>query len=278
MSAPVSRDLPVAPGPAAALPTAFEAVPDLVGARIARRLAVFLDYDGTLTPIVATPDLAVLDDDARDVVQRLSETVPTAVVSGRDLDDLLERVGIPGLTYVGSHGFQVQHPDGGRTTVPGAESFLPVLAEAADRLDARLAPVEGARLERKRFALAAHFRQVPELRVADVREAVMEVAAAVDGLRVSGGKEVLELRPDLDWHKGRSVRRLFQEIADRTGADLPVYVGDDLTDEDAFREVMADGLGVVVGEPSITWARMRLEDVAEVVRWLAAIADGGGAR
>src|SRR5690606_382942 len=111
---------------------------------------------------------------ARDVVERLAEMLPTAVVSGRDLDDLVERVPIRGLTYAGSHGFQVQHPDGERTTVPGAETYLEALREAAERLDARLARVEGARLERKRFALAAHFRQVPELRVTEVREAVME--------------------------------------------------------------------------------------------------------
>ncbi len=264
-------DLSSIPGPASALPSAFEALPDLVERGRDGGLALFLDYDGTLTPIVATPELAVLDDDAREVVQRLVARFPVAVVSGRGLDDLVEHVAIDGLTYAGSHGFEVQHPDGTRTTVPGAEAFLDALGRAGDLLEARLRPIPGARLERKRFALAAHFRLTPELRVVDVQEAVMDVAGQVPGLHIAGGKQVLELRPDMEWHKGHAVRALLRTSTAAGHDPCPVYLGDDQTDEDAFREIASDGLGIVVGEPALTSARMRLADVPEVVRWLDAL-------
>jgi len=272
---PDPRPASPAPGPAALLPSAFDALPRVAEAAASKRLAVFLDYDGTLTPIAATPELAVLGDHTREVVRRLAAVVSVAVVSGRDLADLVERVALPGIAYAGSHGLEVQHADGARSTVPGASAYLDALARAGDLLEARLREVPGARVERKRFALAAHFRLTPDVRVDEVRAAVAAVAGAVRGLRITGGKRVLELRPDLDWHKGRAVRALADALSSHAPSlpPYPVYLGDDVTDEDAFREVASDGLGVVVGEPQQTAARAHMESVVEVVRWLEALTE-----
>lgn len=256
--------------PAAGLPSAFDLIEDITGGD--SRPVFFLDFDGTLSPIVATPELAQLQDGAREALVDLAARAPLAIVSGRDLHDLVERVEIEGITYAGSHGFEVQHPDGTRTTTPGAAAYLDPLAAAEEQLRAQLLDVRGVRVERKRFALAVHFRLVEEPQaIIDVRETAMQVAQSIPGLRTTGGKAVIELRPDLDWHKGKVVR----ELSDRFQASMPglrpIYVGDDVTDEDAFLELRGDGLGIVVGDVPATTATARIDDVPSVVRWLSLV-------
>ncbi|WP_330180141.1 trehalose-phosphatase [Nocardia sp. NBC_01503] len=204
--------------------------------------AVLLDFDGTLAEIVNDPGAATLVDGAADVLRRLARTCPVAIVSGRDLTDLRARVGVEGIWYAGCHGFELQAPDGTEQlheVAPGAER---VIADAAARLHDRLAKIDGIRVEHKRFAVAVHYRQVAPGRVAAVVGIVHELARET-GLRVTGGRKVVELRPDIDWDKGTALRW----ILDRLGAPaLPVYIGDDLTDEDGFDAVESDGLSIVV--------------------------------
>lgn len=204
--------------------------------------AVFLDYDGTLTPIVDDPAEAILPDETRELLARLSTRVPVAVVSGRDLADVRSHVGLDELTYAGSHGFDIRLADGSRREL--AEEHLDDLDRAEAELRARLDPVQGARVERKRFAVAVHDRNVarPEDRE-QVAAAVSEVAGELPSLRVTGGKRIHELRPDIEWDKGRAIVAVRDAMGlhDRT----LVYVGDDTTDEDGFRSVKARG-GVAI--------------------------------
>ncbi|MEX1021991.1 MAG: trehalose-phosphatase, partial [Dehalococcoidia bacterium] len=192
-----------------ALPTAFDALDAIVAASEGARPAVFLDYDGTLSPIVATPDLAVLGDGVEAALVRLVAVADVAIVSGRGLDDLRTRVGIAGLTYAGSHGFEVEYADGHRAVLGGGEAFEGALLAAAGELGERLAGTPGVLVERKRFALAVHTRQTPAEHEGDVRTAVFEVAARHPTLRASEGKRVLELRPAVAWHKGAVVEALL---------------------------------------------------------------------
>jgi trehalose 6-phosphate phosphatase len=227
----------------ASLPSALP-VRDRLGDRLTGDLAIFLDYDGTLTPIVDDPDAALIPPATRATIQALADATLVAIVSGRDLDDVRAKVGVPGIAYAGSHGFDILHPDGSRHQL--ATAHVEVLDEAERVLLERLADVAGARVERKRFAIAVHDRQVSDAAVRERIEAtVREVGAAHDELRVTGGKRIHELRPAIDWDKGRAIDALLVELdaADR----LPIYLGDDLTDEDGFRAVVAHGgLGVVV--------------------------------
>lgn len=237
-----------------------------------RKPAVFLDYDGTLTPIMPRPDLAVLDAALRSVIQRLAELCPVAVVSGRDLEDVARLVALPDLVYAGSHGFDIRGPD--LRVMIGAE-HAPALdrAEAALRHD--LAGIDGALVERKRFAIAIHTRLVAAAHKPAVADAVRRRAAAEDGLRVTGGKEIHELRPNVPWDKGRAVLSLLDRLGLAGGAVLPVYIGDDETDEDAFRALAGRGTGIrVMDDPAPTSAGWRLRDPGEVAVFLDRLAHG----
>lgn len=257
---------------ASELPSALEAWGEIVGRLEDRSPAVFLDYDGTLTPIVAQPEDAVLSAEMRSVLRDLAALCTVAIVSGRDRKDVQPLVGLDGLVYAGSHGFDIEGPDGLRLEFEGGRAALPDLEKAERELKARLDRVPGARVERKRFAIANHYRNVADNDAGRVEQAVREVAAAHEGLRLSGGKKVLELRPDIAWDKGRAVLWLLEALHFEGDAVLPFYVGDDVTDEDAFRVLADGGVGVLVGSPSHkTNATYRLSDTSEVREFLQAL-------
>jgi alpha,alpha-trehalase len=259
-------------GPPAAntadLPSALARVDEILASG-RRRLAVFLDYDGTLTPIVAHPEDAVLSGRMREVVRRLARTCPVAVVSGRDLADVRERVGLEEIVYAGSHGFDIAGPDGLRQENPEAQKFLPTLDAAETKLRAQTAALPGAQIERKKYSIAIHFRNVEKSRVKEVESIVDAMAAQHPDLRPGHGKKVFELQPNIDWHKGRAVLWLLEALGLDRPDVLPIYIGDDLTDEDAFAALRDRGVGIVVrDEPRPTAARYALENTAEVGAFL----------
>ena len=234
-----------------------------------RRLALFLDYDGTLTPIVERPEDAVLSAEMRAVLRRLAQRHTVAVVSGRDLEDVRARVGIDGIHYAGSHGFDIAGPKGSHQH-EAARAAAARLAAAAHDIDRDTARLEGVQVERKRFAVAVHFRRAPQQRDA-VERAVDGALARHAGLRKTGGKMIFELRPDVDWDKGRAVLWLIEELG--LADAIPVYIGDDVTDEDAFRALAGRGLGVAVQEtPQPTAAGYTLRDPDQVRALLAGLA------
>lgn len=250
------------------LPSALNVI-DEIAASHAKRLAVFLDYDGTLTPIVAQPEDAVLSKEMRNTIRRLAKVCPVAVVSGRDLPDVRERVGLEEIIYAGSHGFDIAGPDGLRQENPEAQDFLPALDEAEAKLRDQLADIEGAQVERKKYAIAIHFRNATEASVAVIEQAVDAARSNHPKLRKAHGKKIFELQPDIDWHKGRAVTWLLQAL-DLNGPEvLPIYIGDDVTDEDAFRTLRGRGSGIVVcDEPRETAAQYGLKSTAEVSSFL----------
>ena len=174
------------------------------------RLAVFLDYDGTLTPIVSHPEDAWLPDSMRQTLRSLAARVPVAILSGRDLDDVRGRVLVDGIVYAGSHGFDIAGAGGLRREL-GAE-YLPVLDAAETELREALDEIPGAQLERKHFSVAAHYRNVNENDAFRVALAVDAVAARHRELRRMDGKKVYELLPDIDWNKGKAVLWLLETL------------------------------------------------------------------
>jgi trehalose 6-phosphate phosphatase len=252
------------------VPSALDHLQD-IALRRGRQLAVFLDYDGTLTPIVSQPAHAVLSDSTREAVRTLAAQMPVAILSGRDLDDIRRRVGINEIIYAGSHGFDIAGPRGLRKQV-GTE-FLPILDAAEKELSEKLAGMSGALLERKRFSIAVHYRQADESGATKVERAVNETAASHRELRIIAGKKVYELQPNIDWNKGRAMVWLLETLGLEQPEVLPFYIGDDLTDEDAFCALEQRGVGIVVGKQSrSTAARYRLKDPAELERFLRELA------
>lgn len=254
-------------------------------ARISDRLAdkqpaLFLDYDGTLTPIVERPEDARLSQGMRRALRDAAERMPLAVISGRDLDDVSALVGPDNLIYAGSHGFDIRGPNlrpdlqpdlqpDLRMELPEGIDALDALQQAADRLAARLADVAGVRIERKRFAVAIHVRQVADADLPRVREAVEQTRRSLEGLRQTGGKRLFELRPDVDWDKGQALRWLLAELGLEGPDVLPLYLGDDDTDEDAFRALRRlGGISILVSDaprPSAADYRLRGPDDVEAL-------------
>lgn len=257
----------------AVVPQALEQYAQIERELNGRRAVVFLDYDGTLTPIVERPDLAVLSEDMRATVKALAGLCTVAIVSGRDRADVERLVGLDELIYAGSHGFDIAGPAGLEVKHEAGGAFAAVVQRAAERLREALAPIEGALVEPKRFAVAVHYRQVAEGEVARVEAAVDQLLTETPDLRKTLGKKVIELRPRLDWDKGKAVAWL-QEALGLHGADvLPFYLGDDTTDEDAFAALAECGIGILVGSPAHeTAARYRLDEPADVQQFLHKLA------
>ncbi len=253
---------------AAELPSALQSSDEIAAHLAGKRPVMFLDYDGTLTPIVSQPEEAVLSNAMRQVLAELAGLCTVAIVSGRDRADVEPLVALDGLIFAGSHGFDIAGPDL-RMEYEGGRERLPDLDSAERQLHERIDPIPGARVERKRFAIANHYRNVADQDVPRVERAVRDVFAGHERLRLSHGKKVLELRPDIDWDKGRAVFWLLAAL-DLQGDDvLPFYLGDDVTDEDAFAALGRRGIGVIVGNPPYkTNASYSLEDVDEVRQFL----------
>ncbi len=238
-------------------------------------LCIFLDYDGTLSPIVERPEDAVLSPDMRDILERVAARHRTAVISGRGLTDLLDRVGVENIFYAGSHGFELRHPSGELTSNEAAATAAARLDDLVTEFETRLADVAGSQLELKRFGLAVHYRRVADADVPTVIEAVEAVRALYPELALKTGKKVFEFVPALDWNKGKAIAWIMNSAGLGRGTTYPIFIGDDVTDEDAFHEIDDWGLAVAVGEdgPASTYATFKLTDVEAVGRFLAVLAE-----
>jgi len=247
------------------IPSALEHIQEI--GRRSDRLAVFLDYDGTLTPIVSHPEDALLSDSMRQTLRSLAAHLPVAILSGRDLDDVRGRVLVDGIVYAGSHGFDIAGAGGMRREL--GQAYLPVLGAAEDELREALDEIPGAQLERKHFSVAAHYRNVNESDADKVALAVEAVATKHRELRRIHGKKVYELLPDIDWNKGKAVLWLLETLEVERGKALPIYIGDDRTDEDAFRALEKRGVAILVSEhPQATAANYCVKNPEEVERFL----------
>src|SRR6516165_12394943 len=161
------------------IPSALEHVQKI--ARSGDRLAVFLDYDGTLTPIVSRPENAWLSESMRETLRSLAARLPVAILSGRDLDDVRGRVYVDGIVYAGSHGFDIAGAGGLRREL--GDTYLPVLDAAETELREALDEIPGSQLERKHFSVAAHYRNVNGSDTFGVEEAVGAVTVRHPELR-----------------------------------------------------------------------------------------------
>ena len=257
------------------IPSAMDSIKTIID-ELDHRPAVFLDYDGTLTPIVDDPAAATIGEREQEILRRLAASIPLAIVSGRALDDVKSLVGVANLTYAGSHGFEIARPDGSRYEHAAATPALPDLERAQSLLEEGSADLTGVVIERKPFAIAVHTRRAATQEIREMAaQLTIDVAARFAGLELTAGKEVHELRPDVDWNKGAALTFLLESLPDNR---IPLYIGDDVTDEDAFLKVRTSGEGVAVlvgngTSPAETWATYALNDVAETLEFLDRLAN-----
>jgi trehalose 6-phosphate phosphatase len=185
---------------------------------------LLLDVDGTLAPIVARPDEAVVPEETRGLLERLArEYALVACISGRPGDELAELVGVNSVVYVGEHGLELD---------PRAREFAPAVSDFADSV--------AWPAERKRLSVSFHFRTAEDEQAAVTELRRVADRAVAAGLRPRWGRKVLEVRPPVDANKGTAVRSLLEQRSLRRA----LYAGDDTTDLDAFRGL--DGLELAV--------------------------------
>jgi trehalose-phosphatase len=230
----------------------------------------FFDYDGTLAPIVKDPAKAAMGQSMRSLLKRLSEKYPVAVVSGRDISDIQEFVDLDNIVYAGSHGFRISGPDGLTMEHEEAIKLIPLLDRIEMIVEQALGTVPGIEVERKYFAIAVHYRNAAPNSFKLVNRTVTEILKKFPDFRKSRGKKVVEVRPALDWHKGKAVKWIMEKMSlDYPQEHMPVFIGDDLTDEDAFRYLGDNCIGILVGwhgQPSA--ADLHLAGVDEVYKLL----------
>ncbi|MDQ1468697.1 MAG: trehalose 6-phosphate synthase/phosphatase, partial [Bryobacterales bacterium] len=219
----------------------------------ASRIFLFLDFDGTLAPIVEVPEAASMAPEIRQLLIRLSRKwrFSVGIISGRSLADLQDRVALPGLTYAGDHGFAIHGP-GLNFVEPTAAERRGLLRNVSRELENRLDHIDGVRVEQKALTASVHYRQARLGDLEQIRGIVSETVGQTGELfRVTRGLKVLEIRPRVNWNKGKAVRWILEGCGHPEA--LPIYVGDDVTDEDAFR-ALPTGVTVRIGRHAETLA------------------------
>ncbi|MFD1094833.1 trehalose-phosphatase [Salegentibacter chungangensis] len=253
----------------AALPSAVKNIEQLKSRFKEHKPLFFLDFDGTLAPIVTHHQDAAMDPEMKNIVEKLASEYKIAVISGRGLSDVKKRVGLENIYYAGSHGFEISGPGNFSKDNEEAKKILPVFEKTEPVLKERLKHIQGVEFERKKFTLAIHYRQAAGSAEEEVHRITEEVLAKHKQLKIGEGKKVIEIRPNLEWDKGKAVEILKMKIGNSETAAYSVYIGDDVTDEDAF-ETLENGLGILVGDHGKeTYADFRLKDVEEVKEFLS---------
>ncbi len=260
----------LASGVTVKLTNALDRAEPMIGLERELRLWVGLDYDGTLTPITTRSEDAWLAPEVRELLAAIARHVPVWVVSGRDLPDVAHRVDLPELGYAGCHGFDIAGPEL-RFEHPEGLRLAALLPDLETELRESLVGIDGVRYERKRFTLAVHFREVIEAHQGLVVECTLRVLAKHREFRFAHGKQVVEILPGLPWNKGEAVKWILAHFP----GHVPLYAGDDLTDEDGFRALGGAGFPILVAEaPRPTAAELWLRSPAEMRRLLERLALG----
>ena len=251
---------------------------EAVGRRPAgRRLLLLSDFDGTLCEFRPAPESVYLDRTRRDLLDALARRpgVTVGLVSGRRLEDLRARAGLAApVYYAGLHGLEIVGAGASfvHERVAETRGLLQVLARA---LDAHLSALDGVRLENKDLSVAVHTRLASPGDRAEARRIVERVVGphlARRTFRMMPGSAVVEILPNIAWTKGDAVRWIQADVERRHGPAWPVYLGDDVTDEDAFTAIGADGLTIVVGDRESA-AGLRLPGPPAVEAWLRGVTD-----
>ncbi|KAF6151150.1 hypothetical protein GIB67_018963 [Kingdonia uniflora] len=247
-------------------PSALSSFEQITNQAKGKKIALFLDYDGTLSPIVDDPERALMSKTMRYAVRNVAKYFPTAIISGRSRDKVYEFVGLTELHYAGSHGMDIMGPVRNSEFIDDlqncirstdkqgkevnlfqpASEYLPMIDEVFKSLIEITKDIKGSKVENNKFCVSVHYRNVDEKHWSTIGQCVQDLLKDYPRLRVTHGRKVLEVRPDIKWDKGKAVEFLLDSLGLSERDDvLPIYVGDDRTDEDALKSCVR---GIKVSE------------------------------
>ncbi|BAT98081.1 hypothetical protein VIGAN_09169600 [Vigna angularis var. angularis] len=273
-------------------PSVLENFDKVMSVAEGKEIVVFLDYDGTLSPIVDDPDKAYMSDAMRAAVREVAYCFPTAIVSGRRKDKVYEFVKLRNVYYAGSHGMDISTPSGSskcedqKHQIKGvdekgnhvvhfhpAKEFLPTIQEIIKVLKENTRRIKGSMIEDNMFCVTVHYRCVKnEEDISVLREMVESTMKSYSNFHISSGRKVMEIRPNVNWDKGCALMYLLDTLGfDNFNNVLPIYLGDDRTDEDAFKVIRHIGQGFPIVVSSIakkTQASYSLRDPSDVLAFL----------
>lgn len=235
------------------------------------KIFLFLDYDGTLVPIAPKPDQALLTPEVRDLLALLCRQFTVAIITGRSLGEIKKIISIPKIILAGNHGFEISSP-WDSWVHPEAKEFQGVISRLATSLERALKPFLGAWVENKGLTLSVHYRLVKEEDEEKIKSIFYNtIEGHKEKVMVTLGKKVLEIRPNVPWDKGKAAERLSKLYKAPQGHRI--YMGDDETDEDAFR-VLKEDITILVGQKDTTAAKYWVKDTAEVWLFLKKLREG----
>lgn len=234
------------------------------------RIILFLDYDGTLVPIKKTPSLAILPNTIREQLQRLAEqhNLSLVLITGRSHSDIKNLVRIKNITIVSNHGYQIS--TGKKKWIhPEVKRFLPLLKKISQSLMESLKPFPETLVEDKELTLTVHFRNEEKRLVPLVKKNISRIVQEhFTKLKTTTGKKIIEVRPNIAWDKGKAVLKVLTMFRFQKNKRTIIYIGDDKTDEDAFKVIRHKAITIRVGRNKSTHAEYYLRNPHEVEEFL----------
>jgi len=213
-------------------------------------IAIFIDFDGTIAPIVESPNLARADEK---IIEKLKELIKNSkhsifIISGRSVNDLRSLIKLEGVVFIGLHGLEIGTPCGSTMILENVLKIQPMIEEIIKHLNNKLNGIPGIIIEDKKMSVAIHYRNTPETEVYDIKNIAKEVLSFDDDnvIDIYYGKKVIEFRLR-DWHKGKAIDMIMEFLPNNS---IPVVIGDDETDEEAFRN-MGVGVSILINENPI---------------------------
>lgn len=238
---------------------------------------LFLDYDGTLTPIAETPDRAEISEVTKELLSQLSKAphFKLAIISGRSLNNIKNSIGLKDIIYAGNHGLEIEGPDI-KFTSQISPRLKSTIRGINDDLVAKLSGIKGVYIEDKELTISVHYRLVTREDLPLLQSILAEITNPfiVRGkIKISSGKKVYEMKPPVQWDKGRVVLWLLArwQFARGESSIFPIYIGDDVSDEDAFKVLKNKGLTVFIGESSASEASYYLKSTEQVIEFVKRI-------
>lgn len=236
-----------------------------------KKLVLFLNYDGTLTPIVDKPHEARVEADMKNIIRELSQRYLVVIMTGRDPQEVKKELNIDSVIYAGNHGFDILGQRFSMVQTKGLR-MKPIVRAISEKLQSEMKDIKGLTFEEKKFNVAIHYRHADEEKYEHVKKLIESVVSEYKSLRLMGGQKVFEILPNVDWGKGSAIRWILKTNKIAWSKASVFYIGDDLTDEFAFRTIRTRGTAILVSEQDrSSAAHFRLKSISEVKEFLKKI-------